>query len=293
LKLNLIRGHTFYLDTGQSLIGVYRLPDSSCVLIDSGDRAGNAKVVLDTLQDEGLQVQGIINTHAHADHCAANHRIQEATNCSIYASGAEGCFIEDPVLGLYCLYSAQPIRMLKNRYLLAEPSRVTHKLGNDLNLNSEWFTILDLKGHSAGHIGVVTPDGVLFAGDSMLHPDILKDFAFLYMADIAGQLQTLATLKQRPEMLFLTHGGLVRDAASAIRLNQDRLEFIMDSIRTLLVSPLTREQIVERTANRFGLKLNRTQYFLVSASIAAFLSYLCNHKEIVCQVENNVLIFTK
>ncbi|HBQ86175.1 MAG TPA: MBL fold metallo-hydrolase, partial [Syntrophomonas sp.] len=246
MDLELIRGNTYYLKTPGSLVGVYRLAEGKCILIDSGDRAGNAGLILDTLRQAGLKVQGIINTHAHADHCAGNHRIQAATNCDIYASALESYAIEEPMIGLYGLYSANPLRVLKNRFLLAEPSWVTYKVESDLTINGESFEILDLRGHSAGQIGVVTPDGVLFAGDSLIQPAILDEFSFLYMIDIAGQLQTLEHLKPRPEIFFLAHGGIIPDVEYAIKRNRDLLDNMTGFIKNLLSVPLTREQIIER-----------------------------------------------
>jgi len=291
MDLELIRGNTYYLKTPGSLVGVYRLAEGKCILIDSGDRAGNAGLILDTLRQAGLKVQGIINTHAHADHCAGNHRIQAATNCDIYASALESYAIEEPMIGLYGLYSANPLRVLKNRFLLAEPSWVTYKVESDLTINGESFEILDLRGHSAGQIGVVTPDGVLFAGDSLIQPAILDEFSFLYMIDIAGQLQTLEHLKPRPEIFFLAHGGIIPDVEYAIKRNRDLLDNMTGFIKNLLSVPLTREQIMERTANEYNLILNRTQYFLVSSSISAYLSYLSDRREIRCYTENNLLQF--
>lgn len=290
MNLKLIRGNTFYIDTPGSLVGVYRLSGGKCLLIDSGDRAGNASLILDTLEKAGLKVQAIINTHAHADHCAGNHRIQQATICAIYASARESYVIEEPMIGLYCLYSAHPLPILKNRFLLAEPSKVTHKVDpGGLIINGESFQVVDLKGHSSGQIGVITPDEVLFAGDSLIDPGILNYFPFLYMSDIEGQFDTLEKLKQIHKTVFLTHGGIVADLSDAIKRNQDLLEQMTDFIKNLLSSALTLEQIVELTAAEYNLILNRTQYFLVSSSISAYLSYLSDRKQIRCYTENNVL----
>lgn len=294
MDLKLIRGKTYYMDLAGSAVGIYVFDNGNCLLIDSGDRASNASLILETIRQNDLTVQGIINTHAHADHCAGNCRIQEATNCDIYASTIESYAINEPMIGLYCLYSANPIRMLKNRFLLAEPSRVNHTvMPGDLLINGGSFQILDLKGHSTGQIGVVTPDGVAFVGDSLIDPNILKNFNFLYIGNVEDQFQTLDNLKQNAKTVFLTHGGIVQNVEYAIKQNEDLLKHIAEFIKNLLVLALTREQIVQLTANEFNLPLNRTQYFLASSSVSAFLSYLSNRKEIRCYIENNLLKFVK
>lgn len=295
MNLKLIRGKTFYLDLKSSLVGVYVFADKSCLLIDSSDRAGMAASILEAVTRAGLTVCGIINTHAHADHCAGNHRIQEATGCDIYASRAESYAINDPLVGLYCLYSANPIRVLKNRFLLAEPARVTQVVDpGRLIINGEPMEILDLKGHSLGQIGVITPDGVAFAGDSLINPAILDDFSFLYLADIEAQLKTLELLAENPpDLVFLTHGGIIGDLPNAIKVNLDLLNRIADYLKDILAVPLTREQVVQITADHFNLVLNRTQYFLISSSLSAFLSFLTDRKEIRCYTESNLLKFVR
>jgi glyoxylase-like metal-dependent hydrolase (beta-lactamase superfamily II) len=293
MNLKIICGKTSYIDLPGSAVGVYALDNGTCVLIDSGNRAGYAGLILDAVKQAGLTVQGIINTHAHADHCSGNHRIQTATHCDVYASAQEFWAIDNPTAGLYCLYSAHPLRMLKNRFLMAEPSQVTHILKNNLLLGGEQFKIIDLKGHSIGQIGLVTPDGVLFAGDSLISPGLLDEFPFLYMADIAGQWETLSQLKQLNQKVFLTHGGLLPDLQHAISRNQKLLEDMTECILNMLMSPLTREQIVQEAARNFHLLLNRTQYFLVSSSLSAFLSYLTDRKEIRCFIDDNMLWFCR
>ena len=151
---------------------------------------------LATLRQYGLKLLWTVETHAHADHCGGNRYLQETTGCEIYASPIEAAFMENPILIPYGLFSASPVQALKNKYLMPEASRVDFRIeGTELFVDDVCFSILPLPGHSLGHTGIITPDEVLFSGDSLTSIDILKGFPFLYLADVEKHLDTLNKLK--------------------------------------------------------------------------------------------------
>jgi glyoxylase-like metal-dependent hydrolase (beta-lactamase superfamily II) len=123
VRFEKIAGDTSYFG-GSSAVGVYIFQDHSCLLIDSGDRTVQANRIIEVLKQKNLTVYGIINTHAHADHCTGNKLIQDKTGCKIYASPLERVTLENPILTLYGIYSASPLKALNNKYLMVEPSAV-------------------------------------------------------------------------------------------------------------------------------------------------------------------------
>ncbi|HEX3011767.1 MAG TPA: MBL fold metallo-hydrolase, partial [Syntrophomonadaceae bacterium] len=215
MKFEKIAGNTFYF-SGPSAVGVYIFDDHSCLLIDSGDRIGQTGQIIEVLKEKNLTVYGIINTHAHADHCTGNKLIQDRTGCKIYASRLEKVIIENPLLTLLGIYSASPLKALQNKYLIVEPSVVTEEAApGSVVINNTPFTILGLSGHSIDQIGILTPDGVAFIGDSLIAPKILNNYGFLYIADVGKQLETLNYLGTADfSQVFLTHGGIIKDLAA-------------------------------------------------------------------------------
>ena len=61
--------------------------------------------------------------------------------------------------------------------------------------------IIDLSGHSLGHLGIITPDQVLFVGDSLISIEALLTNPFLYLANPQQQLVTFDNLK--PGLYYL------------------------------------------------------------------------------------------
>ncbi len=106
------------------------------VVIDTPD----ADAILDYCQKNGLNITAICNTHHHNDHIGGNWQIKQATNCKIYG------------------FDAQRIAHLTN--LVHEGERL---IFGDIILD-----IMELSGHTIGHIGFYFPqEQWLFCGDTM------------------------------------------------------------------------------------------------------------------------------
>ena len=130
------------------LIPVCAFADNYLWLLHDGKRAlvvdpGDAEPILRALQASRLQLESILVTHHHADHTGGIDALRQATGAAVYGPATE-C-IPAPL---------QPLR---------EGDSV-HSLGLD-------FQVLDVPGHTAGHIAFYTPDmdgqPLLFCGDTL------------------------------------------------------------------------------------------------------------------------------
>ncbi|NLV20703.1 MAG: MBL fold metallo-hydrolase [Syntrophomonadaceae bacterium] len=292
MQLNHIAGNSYFLD-GDNGVGVYVFSDRTCLLVDSGSSASQAKKIMTVLSEEGLQIETIFNTHAHVDHCGGNQYLQTQCQCRIIASPLAAAIIENPILGPAMLFTAYPLRVLRSRILMASPSKVDQIIGpGSLLIKNELFQIYDLPGHSLGQTGLATPDGVVFLGDSLMHPRMLQEYPFLYMVDITRQLETLAFIgSQKWPFVLLTHGGLVEDLGDCAEKNQARIAVIAQEILTLLDQRRSHEEILAAMLIQYDLSANSGQYYLVSSTIAAFISYLSEQKMIKNRVEQGVMKF--
>ena len=130
------------------LIPVSAFADNYLWLLHDGKRAlvvdpGDAEPVLRALQASRLQLESILVTHHHADHTGGVDALRKATGATVYGPATER--IPAPF---------EPLR---------EGDRVA-TLGLD-------FRVLDVPGHTAGHIAFYTPDmnsqPLLFCGDTL------------------------------------------------------------------------------------------------------------------------------
>jgi len=113
--------------------------EHQALVVDPGD----AQPVLDALHRLGLKLDAILVTHHHPDHTGGVARLREATGARVFG----------PV-----------------REVMPEPlTRVTH--AQQLQLLGLTFEVIDVPGHTAGHIAYFCKDmdsaPLLFCGDTL------------------------------------------------------------------------------------------------------------------------------
>ena len=117
LTLEHIKGNTYYIPSPTN-VGVY-LENENAILIDSGNDKEAGRQILRLLEERGLRLKLIINTHSNADHIGGNAYLQERTNCQIAATRLEAAFINDPILEPSLLYGGFPNISINNKFLMA------------------------------------------------------------------------------------------------------------------------------------------------------------------------------
>lgn len=124
------------------------------IVIDPG---GDAPLILDRVQELGLAVAYIVNTHGHIDHIAANRPVKEGTGAqlAIHQDDAEWLVTDQ---GAYA-------RMMG----VSSPGPAADVLleeGDDIAFGNERLQVIHTPGHSLGGISLVG-DGVVFCGDTL------------------------------------------------------------------------------------------------------------------------------
>lgn len=109
------------------------------LVVDPGDE----QPVLQALQSHGLQLKAILVTHHHVDHIGGVDELRTATGATVYGPAGE----EMP----------EPLQRMDD--------------GETLELLGMRFTVLNVPGHTAGHIAWYSPDAggqpLLFCGDTL------------------------------------------------------------------------------------------------------------------------------
>jgi hydroxyacylglutathione hydrolase len=135
------------------------------LVVDPGD----AQPVLGFLQQAGLQLEAILVTHHHPDHIGGVDAVRDATGAHVFGPARET--VPSPY---------QP---------LAHGERIT-ALGLP-------FDVIDVPGHTAGHIAYYTPDvdgaPVLFCGDTLFSGGCGRLFEGT-PAQMLGSLDALSAL---------------------------------------------------------------------------------------------------
>ncbi len=265
-----IKGNTYVLE-GYTNIGIY-ITGGEVFIIDTGSDQRISKGILEELTEKKLKVSAIINTHSHADHIQGNHLIQESTGCPIYASKIEAAMISNPMIEGFYLYSAYPIRALRRTFFRPKPSNAKDIAEISSRLPIE---IIDLQGHSLGHIGLLTPDGVLFCGDAYFSEDILKKYIYPYHAYVQKAIESLRYLENIAASYYVpSHGNVTSDPHKDINYNVNLIQEISTRVFGMLITPMTRDEITSFLVRSYDIKLNSGLYYLAFSFVSSVLQYL-------------------
>ena len=159
-----------------TLTPVPALSDNYIWMLSKGNKAivvdpGEASPVLQFLQAHSLSLSAILLTHHHGDHTAGAAELQQATNAPVYGPAKEKLPVCD--------------------HRLTEGDTITLP---ELDLT---FTVLDVPGHTAGHIAlhanITGGQPVLFCGDTLFSAGCGRLFEGSpeQMVESMGKLRTL------------------------------------------------------------------------------------------------------
>ena len=141
------------------------LLETNCYLVVNGSEAlavdpgGDPAQVVAFLQQKGLQLVAILNTHLHFDHIGGNAALAKATGAPIYLNKED----------LFLLEAASSRRAgvpatERFAYRILEAGEVTHA--------GLRITVIHTPGHSPGSLSYYFPDqGILFSGDVLFYRD--------------------------------------------------------------------------------------------------------------------------
>jgi glyoxylase-like metal-dependent hydrolase (beta-lactamase superfamily II) len=124
------------------------------------------ELILDVLRDEGLTLAALLNTHGHADHIGGNAALKEAFPQAPLITGVtEAPLLTDARLNLSAGYG-WPVT--------SPPADQTVREGDILDLAGIRLEVLDVPGHSPGHVVflVRTAPHTLFGGDVLFRGSI-------------------------------------------------------------------------------------------------------------------------
>ncbi len=168
--------------------------DGYCAIVDPGD----AKPVIRYLQEHDLELNAILITHHHNDHIGGiSELLRQYPSINIVGPESE-----------------------------AIPS-LTHKVkdGDSIDLFGYMFTVMDLKGHTSGHIGYFGNEK-LFCGDVLFSAGCGRIFEGT-MNDMYESLNKIAQLPENTA-IYCAHEYTASNIAFALAVdpeNKDLLEY--------------------------------------------------------------------
>ena len=246
MELLHVLGNTYAAVAATALLPVYKLTDRDVVLIDTGyaklDRAGLTSLI----DANGWRLRAILCSHAHFDHTGNVRYLQQR-----YGAPAAISLIEAGISVNPDSYRANYVALTygKSREIFLEEcftaDRVIFPQDDHIDIDGARFGVLSLPGHSAGHIGFVTPDGAAYVGDCLIDQHEIDAAKLPTSMFIAKDLDSKAALRATDYPAYIiAHKQVVTDRAELLALIDSNIAFIHRKERELLDDLTDRKSVV-------------------------------------------------
>ena len=283
MELRHVYGRTYAAVGATALMPVYKLTDTDIVLMDTGYARLDRSALVNLIEGNGFRLRGILCSHAHFDHTGNVRFLQQRYGCQAAAQIIEAGISVNPDA-----YRANYVALTygKSReYLLEEcfpadviiPADAEH-----LDFCGARFGILQLPGHSAGHIGVVTPDGVAYLGDCLIDEEQIAAAKLPTSMFIARDLESKESLRNlRRPAYIIAHKQVLTDIGPLIDRN---IDFIHDKGRELLEDledGMSFDQWIYAFCQRENVRTrNDFKFNIVERNFANFVDWLTDEGKV-------------
>lgn len=228
MELLHVLGSTYAAAATTALLPVYKLTDRDIVLIDTGYAKLDRSALTNLIGENGWRVRAVLCSHAHWDHTGNVRYLQQR-----YGAQAAISLIEAGISVNPDSYRANYVALTygKSRELFLEEcftaDRVIFPQDDHIDVDSARFGVLPLPGHSAGHIGFVTPDGVAYIGDCLLDSHEIAGAKLPTSMYIARDLESKESLRGADYPAYiLAHKQVITDPAQLPALIDENIAFI-------------------------------------------------------------------
>ena len=263
------------------------------IIIDNGWWVKEGKNILEILDKNNLKVMGIINTHAHVDHCGASSYIKSQTGCSVYTSKYESLMLTEPMI-IPFLFSgkAAPLKDGMTRAFKNDPCDVEIIKPGHVTIDGANLEIVELSGHTYGHIGVIY-DNVLFCGDSAMSLNVMIENKLVFFSDPLQQRQTLNYIMNSNFKAYIpSHGKHFTDPHPTCETYLELLDKIEKYTLEIAKTPVTAEKIIAYVCDCLEMKIESYgAYCVVKVPITATANTLANSGKLKVSMQNNMLVY--
>lgn len=293
MKLTQVKGNTWVIEA-TALIPIYILPGNRCVLLDTG-LSTEREELEQTLLDAGLIPDAIICSHAHVDHCANNEYFQKKYHIPVALSAPEAGMCSS-ILNLKCyrLLVSPDVAEQEMGDMVHIPDITIPYVDWKLSLGGTDFGIVTTPGHSSGHICVITPDNVCYAGDALLSMERM-DAKLPYALSLQHAMNSRQKLRGlNCDKFIMAHRGVCEghEIGALIDANHDLILRRAEEIRQLVTEPMHFSCLCGLVYRKLGLRSTRARRALYyERNIRFFVEFLVDRGELEMEARDGVTYY--
>lgn len=263
---------------------ITRLTDETYVIAGLTNAGYIGGLAIDTPEDQApygrLTVDTLAITHGHADHFSVGH-VLRAEGARVFAARDDASLVENPDINVRGMFSwARPNDRMVTKLFKGTPCGVDSYVED---FADERATAVALPGHTLGHHGFLTADGVFFTGDALYLRDLWAVHPIPYAIDPGMVLRSLERIREIPcEWIVPGHGRPVHrdEALDDIDFHIRQIRSVEELLLDRLREPHTTEQAVALVARDRDLIENAAAYWLAVTTVKGYLGELLNRHEL-------------
>ena len=260
--------------TADTCIPFYKLDDTNIVMIDSGS-IFFANDLIKFLRDSGFTVCGILTSHIHIDHIGGHALLQKTFDPEIAASLVDSAISsnKNEIIDAYG-YLPPEMRTAMWESVYFTTDKVIMPGDNEVTICGTGFGVLQIPGHTASHLGYVTPDNVAYLGDAMINLHSKIAYAHNLPSEIATRKKILST--NHDIYVFAHKGYCTREQLPEVaELNQKMVDEMVDIFTEIIDHEMGQDEIFLELIARLGIDKENPMKMLQSrAYLDGYLSYL-------------------
>lgn len=295
MKSKHVKGNTYVLSHGELLIPYYKLNEKDIVLLDSG-HLHHAQALDAFLSEEGFIPKLIINSHLHLDHIGANALLKDKYGSKIALPEFEAKFVssKDALRIYYSRITSKDPRSFIDA-LIFDTDYPLGENQTEISYEGVTFGIVKLHGHSPFHIGISTPDDILYAGDALISKRLIYTMKLPSSYDLNTDLATIESLKSLEyDMYILAHKSVERDIKDLCDLNINYLQKRLDIIADMLIEPKSFEVLLSTFIETFDVtELRLMKYTYIEHTMSHYLNALIENGVIEKYIDGSRCLYRK
>lgn len=248
-----VKGNTWCIVLGYIRLPLYRIDDTRAILIDSG-LPQSWEPLLGLLEREKLEIVAVLTSHAHPDHVGNHKKLRERFGAEIYMSRFSAALYNNPMNQSALSSGLTGYRKYKKTLGMTFDADVLFDWDvKSLEVEGVTFGIEQLPGHAAEHIGIVTPDNVIYLGDTVLDENMVKNLRLPYCTCLEPDIQSLEyIMDMQYDKYILAHSAVCDEIREIARCNRDNLLSKADMIESLCDEYITMDGMVKKLLQQTG-----------------------------------------
>lgn len=297
MKLIKAKGNTWYL-SGWQFIPLYMVDEKHCILLDSG-YYDQRHSIEKALEEAGIEMVGVIATHAHTDHAGNIFYYQRKYGIPVaMPEGEVGLCIDEMALkvNFFVFSYKECCHAADVNALIGKPDAVIGLEDKCFEFCGVTFDIVRLPGHSSDQIGIRTPDNVLYVADAIMAGKDLELAKLPYHLSIEKAIETMEVLRnEKAELYLMAHKAVCENIDELIDQNIQSLKEKCERMERLINQPMTLSQVQQRILTDLKLLTSDVRKAeLYERCMRSFVEYMCDTEMLnVCAKEGMIYYSSK